>query len=416
MGKIVEPIQSSQILKKHLGGVHTSSSLSSVQRKVVNVLLEHSFDTITEDTEHKISMKDLFEPIGWSTESKVPETFRDSLLELAKTQIQWNVLEQDKKNKWLSSSFLAHVGIKDGFLYYSFSLALRQLFGEPNVYAKLNLDVQKKFKVKYSVIFWELICGDLSSKKVDQVSTGWIPYEKVLALTGLINHCYETRYSAFIERVLAPSMKEINAYSDILVRYELKRTKKQITHICFFGEKKARLPNIVVKDIGLSESRIKKLKELGIAGDDLLKLIKKYSVERLEIALDFLDYSHRTGKDPIRNPVAFFKSTLVEGWVTPTVQSKKDEKGEDEIKDTINLLEEEEECIKIRLFLIDSIGVAQYKSWFFPSTMSIVQKVLQIECKSDFLRNYLNAHFSSNLNNAIQYCDPGLTGFSIVSV
>ena len=48
--------------------------------------------------------------------------------------------------------------------------------------------------------------------------------------------------------------------------------------------------------------------------------------------------------------------------------------------------------------------------------MRIEGKKLIIDVKGDFVRDYLNTHFSSHLNQAIQQCDPSLTGFSIVSI
>lgn len=378
--------ESSQILFKHLGAVHTQTALTMTQRKLSNVMLRNALNTIGQDKEHQIPMKEILEALDWDTSQKAPETLRESLRDLARIQIQWNILGRDNKNKWTTSALLAHVSIKDGYVYYSYSLALRELFQNPNIYARLNLDVQRKFKNKHAVILWELICGDLSSKKEEKISTEWIPYEQVLKLTDLLTNNYMKRYTSFRERVLDSAIHEINESSDITVRYEEKRVNRKLTHLRFFGEKKQLTP------VG-EPPYAQQMRSIGFGEKKIKDIIKNQTAEDITRALAFLVYFMKTAKEPVKNPVALFDKALSEGWCKPS----------ETVVDLGAMREpdlpthESVECLEIRQKLAELIGTAEYTSWFSHAHMRVENSCLHVICPSSFIQNTIDIQYRHRL-------------------
>lgn len=387
---LVPARESSQILFKHLGAVHTQTALTITQRKLSNVMLRNALNTIGQDKEHKIPMKEILEALDWDSTQKAPETLRESLRDLARVQIQWNILGRDNKNKWTTSALLAHVSIKDGYVYYSYSLALRELFQNPNIYARLNLDVQRKFKNKHAVILWELICGDLSAKKEEKVSTEWIPYEKVLELTDLHTNNYLKRYTSFKERVLDSAICEINESSDIIMGYEEKRVNRKITHLRFFGEKKKVMPQ------GDSPSELQ-LRALGFGEKKIKDIVKHHAEEDIERALAFLIYFMKTTKEPVKNPVALFDKALTEGWCKP-VESVVDLGA---WKEPEMPTQETTDCVLWRQKLSDEIGVAEYTSWFSQTHWRVENSCLHVSCPSSFIQNTIDINYKHRLQHIL---------------
>ena len=382
-----------KLLLKHLAAVHNSAAFTMVQRKICNVFLENASKNITQE-EHEISVSDVMEAIGWKDESHVNEAFKDNLRGLTRTQIEWNILDRDKKNKWVTSTFLTHIAIKSGRIYYSYSKALIETFAKPNIYARLNLDIQKKLKNKYALILWEFIWGDLSSKKVDKVQTDWVDYGRLLHLMSLTETSYVKRFSLFKDRILMPALTEINDKGDITVRYDERKSGKRLTHLKFIGEKKCTKPIQLEED---NSSMIQKLQGIGLADRPAKKLLEFYSNEEIESAIAFFNQYKK--KKELDNPVAFFYKALEKGWVNVGTDSEPCSKKETEfVIGDIDQLDEDIRCKNIRKILLAKIGESDYRSWFLKIKMTISEEILVVSCPSTFVKSNIETQFAAHLD------------------
>lgn len=401
------------ILNKHLGAVHNSSPLSMVQRKAFNILLKTAEKEINADIEHIISFRELMHGIGWSSASKTPENLKECLSELVSIKIQWNIFEADKKSKWVTSTLLASAAIKEGYVYYTFSLPLRELLSKPNVYAKLDLGIQKLFKVKYSLLIWEYISGELSSKKTDTIVTKWLTYEQILKLTYLEGSAYEKRYSLFLERVLEKSLDEINAKSDVDVTYKTKSERGRITHICFHAVKKGTQQLLI--DLFKGENIVDDeptftLKKIGIPDQMIAEIKKTHTEEQIQNALEFFLAEFDSAK--IKNPIAFFNKTLKDGWVLPQVMNKRidsldvelAEVEDSSLEETIQQQDEPESIKSLRLTLLRKMGKAVYQNWFHPLKFSCANNIFIVESPTAFVRDWVEANYREYICMAVEKC------------
>ncbi len=404
----------SNILHKHLSAVHSSSSLTMMQRKTYNILLKNAIRNMHEDRIHQLSIKELKDALGWSDNSNTNEELKEKLKELARTQVEWNILDVDNKNKWTASTLLADISIKGSDIFYSYSLSLQGVLSAPNIYAKLNMEVQKLLTNKYALIVWEIICGDLSIKRQDKAVSEWISYDKILKILDLIGTCYEKRYALFRNQVMSIAVSEINEKSDIRVIVEERVEKRVIKSIRFITERKG---NDSGQVSSLHEHRLfPRIKELGFPDRVIEKIIKEYSEKDLECAIDFYVHHVNTAKQKVQNPVAFFEKALDKGWIVPKVILAEETKPAIcELNQEVMLLNESVDCINLRLSIIDTIGAADYKSWLQRSQFRLFDNQLFIECASRYQLEYLTNNYQYHIEQVVKSYNSNIEGVQIVT-
>lgn len=396
------------ILNKHLGAVHNSSPLSIVQRKVMNLLLKNAEREIHADIEHKISVRELMRGIGWSSSSKTPDNLKDCLSDLVSIKIQWNIFETDRKSKWITSTLLASAAIKDGDVYYSYSHPLRALLSQPNIYAKLDLGIQKLFKVKYSMLIWEYITGELSSKKTESITTQWLTYSQILKLTYLEKSQYENRYSQFIKRVIEKSIEEVNTKSDVEVHYETQSERGKITHIRFHAQKKGK-QQLLLKYVECDnvDEIEQKLKNINLSPKAISEIKQKYSDETINNAYDYFSSEFKLNIGNIKNPIAFFKKALEEGWVLPhVIHEKMEESNIHTVEQDINHLDEPEILKTLRLYIWQVVDSAPYRAWFQETKFEITDTDLRVIAKNRFQADWIENHYRNQLLSCLHKLDP----------
>ncbi|CAO4844641.1 MAG: hypothetical protein FADNKDHG_01317 [Holosporales bacterium] len=387
------------IFNKHLATVHNCSPLTAIQRKMMNLLIKNAGKKIEEDKEHELSIKSIMDGVGWSSVSNVTEHLKECLKDLVSIKIEWNVLDQDKKARWDTSTLLASAAITDGVVYYSFSISLRHLLANPNIYARLDLDVQKLLKNKYSVLFWEYIIGELSSKKQTSITTEWLTYEKILKLTCLEKSSYKNRYAQFIDLVLKKAINEINAYSDTEINFEKKKQKNKITHIRFHAQKKSAEASLLylIKEEP-EDPLFLKLSSIGLSEKIIRTLMRDYTTIEIENAIDFFKISFSDGG--IKNPVAFFKKTLAEGWLSDEAMAK-NRLLSVEKSDTSPILDQNDAFYDLKKCLMDLIGEEMYKKWWSDVVFKLDSGDLYVYAKSQFFKDWIEGKYGHDLLQAI---------------
>jgi hypothetical protein len=128
------PIEiSKRLLLKHTATVHSSSRLTMIQKKIFNLFIYKAFPTIKDDKYHTYTVSDLLQSLNWSPDSHINDRLKEALAGLTRENVKWNILEKDRKNKWVSSACLADVSIKGGIIEYSFGKFLREVLHNPNI-------------------------------------------------------------------------------------------------------------------------------------------------------------------------------------------------------------------------------------------------------------------------------------------
>jgi hypothetical protein len=212
-------------LKKHVAAIHTSGELSLLERKTANVLLLNAYDALLTRREHTLPVKHLCAMLGWD-DSNNTERLQDALNKLASTSIEFNMME-DGKNVWRVMAMLSYGEIKEGTCTYSYAEYLAERLYDPEIYATINIGVQRRFEGSYALTLYE---NCIRYKAVG--STGWWELERFRRIMGADAALYDDFYR-LNERVIKPSLKEINRVSDIQLAPEFQKQGRKVSAVRF---------------------------------------------------------------------------------------------------------------------------------------------------------------------------------------
>jgi hypothetical protein len=219
-------------LKKHAAIVHTSGQLTLLERKLVNVLLLNAYNDLPTSSSHAIPVRFLCAMVGWDDSHDFAH-LKKALKRIVGTPLELNVLGNAGKERWSATSLLASAEIEDGVCTYEYSRRMAELLYSPEMYAVINIAVQKEFKGGYALTLYE---NCVRFKNLGQTPSFEIG--RLRKLLGADAPMYDDfrRFSAF---VIKKAVTDINATKgvDIHVRAEYTRVERKVTSVQFFIEK-----------------------------------------------------------------------------------------------------------------------------------------------------------------------------------
>ena len=217
-----------QNLKKHIAAIHISNRLTLTQRKASNVLLYNAYENLLTARVHRIRVKDLAEAIGFNTNNLEP--LKEALKTLARTVLEWNILDENGAHEeWGATTLLAQAVIKSGYCIYAYSPDLCEKLYRPEIYALLNLSIQRKFSSGYALALYE---NCLRYRRVG--TTGWIPLDNLKRLLGIgETDAYYQDFRKFNDKVIKPAARQVNETSDLLLEVEYQRDRRRINAVRF---------------------------------------------------------------------------------------------------------------------------------------------------------------------------------------
>jgi plasmid replication initiation protein len=390
-----------KFLLKHSGAVHSTSKLTATQKKIFNYFLYKAFPSILDDKFHSFKVSDLSQLLGWSVDSHINDNLKAALIGLTSETVKWNVLEKDRKTKWVACACLADVSIKDGMIYYSFGKFLREALHNPNIYAKIDLDIQGVLESRDSMILWEMVTEELSSKKTDSVMSPWLEWQKICTITSGEGSSYEKNYALYKSKVINKALLEINSKSGLKVTLHEKKEGRKVVQIAFHAVRlssNASITNKCAQNTSESISLISS--QLQILFPNTKKIeeaCKKHPEDSLQTALDYyLDALTKQGED-IKNPVAFFLKALNEGWCTSEaaasrVKQFENEQGKTEVVQGLLVWDEDSTVLSIRQKIEAQFGPTFYLHWFQPARLSIENGKLIFK-SSQFICDWVQNRF-----------------------
>ena len=177
--QVIETHPEQDTLVKHVAAIHVGARLTLVQRKAVNVLLNHAYPSLLNCEEHEIRLKDIANAIGLNSNNL--ESLKEALRRLNSTRVEWNILGKDnKEEEWATTTMLAQAKISKGWLNYAYSPELRRHLYRPEIYARINLAIQRTFRSSHALALYENCV-----RFRDVGSTGWITVEDFRKLMGV---------------------------------------------------------------------------------------------------------------------------------------------------------------------------------------------------------------------------------------
>jgi replication initiator protein len=262
---------------KHSAAIQIENNMTLLQRRVWNALLYHAYNDLESREEYQIALLELATLVGYDSHDM--EYLKEASLAMLRCIVQYNVLGKDGNlERWGATALLAQADIqkKKGLFTYAYSPELRRRLHNPEMYARLDLDLQKQFDSKYALALWEL-CTDYLGSGREYGETSFIALEAFRKLMGIPEGAYAT-FMRLNEKVIKPAMVEVNRVSDFHVTMDSQRQGRKVTALKFKMRRVALLPEPKSAQRKLSPDLedmpliVKELRDVGLSAHDALEI------------------------------------------------------------------------------------------------------------------------------------------------
>jgi len=360
-------------VRKHVAAIHTSGELSLLERKMANVLLLNAYDSLVTRRTHTLPVKHLCAMLGWDESNNI-ERLQDVLRKLASTTIEFNMME-DGKEVWRVMSMLSYGEIREGACTYRYDEYLAERLYDPEIYATINIGVQRRFEGGYALTLYE---NCLRYKATG--STGWWELSRFRRIMGAEAGLYDD-FRRLNERVIRPSVKEINRISDIQLEPEFQKYGRKVSAVRFLVSENPQQtllkPMIEDDHAAIRETEIfKRLLDHGI-GDRLAILWILQDQERARQVVEYVEA--RARKKQVKGSTAGYIRTLYESDAV-VGKTSFDAKKEQEAQGKI---EEEQREIKEK-------RRAELETEYVRERVNEAVNALSIDDKREWAQRYIN--------------------------
>ncbi len=298
-------------LKKHVATIHSSNKLSLLQRKIANALLYNAYDDLLIKEEYQIHIGSLCKLIGY--DSNDHKSIKKALVNLLSTVIEWNLVDGNKvdaEGVWNASSIIADASIAGAICTYSYSNKMRKLLHRPELYGRLNMQVQAQFQSSYGLALYE---NCIRYQNIGQ--TPWFDLAKFRQLMGIEEGKYKI-FRDFKTRVLDKAVEEVNKYSPIIVDSQMRKQNRQVIAIQFLIKP---VHEVTVpekqEDALLQNTQAEILKRtFGLSKKQIAEVLSAYTAEYIASKIKLIENSSSFKANKINHLANYFLSALQDDY------------------------------------------------------------------------------------------------------
>lgn len=310
------PTDAPDAFRKAVEIVHSQpkAPLSLVQRKMLNALLKNA---VAKDADEKgfweINLRDLEFDIAF--DSKNREHIKEAARALMRVVFEWDVMAPDKrKGHWKASVLIPDVELHPEVMRYQISSHLHDLLRKPEIYALIDMVIVKKFRRASSLALWEY-CTRYERLGIT-AEADWRKMRDMIVTDAAGTTTYE-QYKYFKDKVLKPSVAEINAVSRHVVELVERKVGRAISTIRFKVELKpgeaGTASDAEVQDLDL----LGDIAKLGVPMSEAKRLMRGHGPASLRAALDYTRKRLGDKKaQPLNNPAAYFRNALAHNYAS----------------------------------------------------------------------------------------------------
>ncbi len=261
---------------KHSAAIQIENNMTLLQRRAWNALLYNAYNELDTKEEHQITLQYLAQLVGYDSHDM--EYLKEASVAMLRCIVQYNVLDKDGSlERWGAFALLAQADIqkKKGLFIYAYSPELRRRLHNPEMYARLDLDLQRQFDSKYALALWEL-CTDYLGSGREYGETPFILLETFRKLMGIADGMYPA-FMRLNEKVIKPAIVEVNRVSDFRVTMDCQRQGRKVTALKFKMRRVAMLAEpseqrTLFPDLEDMPVIVKELKDAGLSTQDALEI------------------------------------------------------------------------------------------------------------------------------------------------
>jgi len=220
-------------IKKSVALIHSTSDITLLQKKISHGLLSNALPNMMTQELHSIEVSQL---VGLTDyDSNDIANFKNSIIALQNKKIVFDIFnELGTTDGWGVGSIISWIEVRNGVCEYEYPSKLREVFANPDLYARIDLEMATRIKSAYSYIIYEICklrAGLLGQRKA--VYTQRYSIEDVHELLDTTHKASYAQYGILKKRVLNKAIKDVNTLSDIHIELEEEKTGQKVTSLRF---------------------------------------------------------------------------------------------------------------------------------------------------------------------------------------
>lgn len=299
-------------LRKHVAAIHVGGKLSLLQRKLSNCLLLHAYDDLLTKPSHRIDAETLCAMSGYASRDR--DTLKAALRALAETTAEWNMLGDNGEEEWGISSLISYAKLVGGVCEYAYAAPLAAKLYDPSVFSMINMRIQRNFTSGHALALYENCF-----RFVRTGSTGWWEMDVFRRLMGVHDSPYYEDFSKLNSKIIKPSVKEVNAVSDISLIAEVQRESRRAKYIRFLITRNGQdtLFDLGDDDATRKSDVYRRLVANGVSNRLALRWISEHGEDYVTEKLDFVEGERSKGR--VRKTPAGYLSAAIKGDFRPVL-------------------------------------------------------------------------------------------------
>ena len=303
------------VLRKHVAIIHAYSMMSSLQRKIFNVLLHQAINQQNNNSQNESIAVECVMPISTlisavNFNSNNTQYLKESVDTLASLKIEWNLLKDRVPS---SVSFLnlrvlhgSPTFYQNGTFNFSFHKFMLEFVGSPDIYGTIDVDLQAEFESKYGHSLYEN-----STRFVNMQKGKIIQLETFRKLLGVSDEKYSTMRE-LTRNVIKPAIEEVNDRAGFVVDLQPLRMGRKVTgfELKVNPKQKCVSKQDAITDDDTQEILDEIAKHFGKISDSVLNnVLRNYSHEYLYQKIAYTKQHVKKDKTGFY-PVAYFMSAI----------------------------------------------------------------------------------------------------------
>lgn len=289
-----------------------AGKITLLARKTWNVLLHRAQEQGFDEEKHQAPLNEIVRGLDFN--SRDLKIVKDHLRSMVSTAVEWQSPTTGETPTWTVSGLLAHAKIEkvrgEVWVEWSYAVNMRNELLDPDVYAKLALDIISQFSTHAALVLYEI--GKRYSAIGQTSRQPWQWWVPVLTGRAMDERTAKLEYRIFKRDYLRPALAEVGAIADVEMDLVEHKVGRFISELQFTVKKKAQ------RALALSSASkpvdldlMARAERAGIEHARAEQLATEYGEEALASGLEAL--AKRTEKafpEPIRDPFRYLKSLM----------------------------------------------------------------------------------------------------------
>ena len=304
--------------------VPQNSKITALGRRTWNVLLHIAQDQGLEKEIFRAALTDIVKGLDYNSgDMKIIKTHLRSMVS---TLVEWQSPTAGEWQTWDVCGMLSHAKLSKErgqiFVEWSYAVNMRHELLDPEIFAKLSLDVISQLGSHPSVALYEICSRYLGVGQTARKAWGW--WRPVLLGRPDDERLQRLEYRIFKRDTLRPAIAEINTLADIEIEMIEFKSGRFVSDLQFTVRKKPQRVLALQQRSAAQPVDVTVLasaERLGIESPKVERLIDEYGESAVTTALEAVE--KRAGSaypEPLRDPLRYLKSVLP-GHVTAQVEA-----------------------------------------------------------------------------------------------